>query len=97
MKLLILAIISLVALFAWGYSRPGWHIKRVLTYSPQEKKVRLFRLLWRKVPNDAGYSRSLSLALWPKILRFQREDESWFLTIFGLQVHFKRLSYGGLS
>ncbi len=68
--------------------------KRVMTYSPREKKVRICRILWDKEPK-MYFRKSLSVNLWPRLFRFWRENGTdWFFALFGLQLHFKSASYG---
>lgn len=69
-------------------------VKRVTTYSPAERKVRVCRISWRRVKGDPGYSRCLSINLKPWLFRFLREWDGWFLTILGVQIHFKSASCG---
>lgn len=69
--------------------------KKVLTYSPTEKKVRLFRLAWMRVPNFY-FKRRLSVNLRPRLFEFWRECDSWFLTALCLQFHMKYDSNGSM-
>lgn len=69
-------------------------LKRVMTYSPSEKKVRICRISWRRVKGDPGYSRCVSVNLKPWIFRFWREWDGFFLTCVGVQVHFKASGCG---
>lgn len=70
--------------------------KKVMTWDPQESKLRLFRLMWeRGVMGSGGYSSCLSLALMPKLFSFARiAGYRCRLVVFGLSMHYRR-SYGG--
>lgn len=72
--------------------------KRVMRYDPTQKKLRLFRLLWRHgVPGlpGGGYSAKLSVSLVPRIVGWSREYFGWRLTLAGVQVHHLK-AYGGI-
>lgn len=69
-------------------------LKKVLTFSPSEKKYRICRIVWRKVPHDPGFSRSLSISLWPSILHIRKEYGAVFVTVLGLQAHYKHSRSG---
>lgn len=68
----------------------------IFTYSPTEKKVRLFAFIWHVgVPGiNGGYSNRLSFSLIPSLFRFRKELWGWGITLFGFRVHRKK-SYGG--
>lgn len=73
-------------------------IKRVMRYDPTQKKLRLFRLLWRRgTPGlpGGGYSAKLSVSLVPRIFGWAREWHSWRLTLAGVQVHAQK-AFGGI-
>lgn len=70
--------------------------KTVFRYDHLQRKLRLFRLLWRRgTPGrPPGYSAKLSAALVPKLFGWNREYFGWRLTLFGVQFHHLK-SYGG--
>lgn len=71
-------------------------LKLVLTWSPEEKKVRICRLLWSRgvVGDGKGYSCGLSLNLVPHLFMVRREWNSWRITFLGVGLHFQK-AYGG--
>lgn len=72
--------------------------KRVLRYSPRERKLGLFRLLWVRgdIKTDKNaYSAKLSFAVRPVWFRWQKEWRSYRMVLLGIDVHYKR-SYGGI-
>ena len=62
----------------------------------REKMVRVCSVLWGTHPKDGGHKRRLSVALWPRLFKFWREYDAWFLTIAGVRVHFKKNDRGVL-
>jgi hypothetical protein len=72
--------------------------KHVMTWSPSERKVRLFRLVFRGLHRGIGGNwlgkAFLSVSLVPHLLRCRRGEQGWELVICGLRLHYKR-SYGG--
>lgn len=62
--------------------------KRVMTFCPREKKVRLFRLAWDRIPNFY-FKKRLSVGLVSKPFQFWKEYDAFFLTIFFVQFHMK--------
>lgn len=71
--------------------------KRVMRYDPTQKKIRLFRLLWRRrTPGlpGGGYSAKISVSLVPQIFGWTREWSGWRFTLAGIQVHHLK-SFGG--
>lgn len=76
-------------------------IKRVMTYSHGERKVRICRLLWSPGNKTGplrcgGHKRSLSINLQPKVVSVVKDFDSFRLTILGFQLHLKTCTYGGL-
>ncbi len=65
--------------------------------SPRERIFRLFRVVWTRgaVGDGSGCSSKLSVALAPRLARFDREFNGWFLTILGVRIH-KQRSFGGI-
>lgn len=72
------------------------HFKRVFRYDPDNRKLRLFRVLWQhgKVGDGKGYSAKLSFALAPILYSRKKSSFGWRFTLFGLQLHHRR-AYGG--
>lgn len=73
--------------------------KPVLRYAPQERKLRLFRLVWQtgEWQNTSGcppHSHKLSVSLRPRLFGWQRSFEDWRLVLCGLEVH-RKWSWGG--
>lgn len=79
----------------------GVRFKWVLTWSPPERKARLFRIMWmrgRVGDGNGGYSAKLSLAICLRpsnILNFSRGPFEWRLSLLGLHVHLQK-AYGGI-
>lgn len=73
-------------------------IKRLMTWCKQERKLRLFRIIWERgtVGDGKGYSAMFSVSLLPKLFSFERGDllPRIRLVLLGLSLHYKR-SYGG--
>ena len=71
--------------------------KFVMRYSPPERLLRLFRLVWRWgcVGDGVGYSAKLSFGLTPTIFGAQKEFGGWRVIFLGLRVHLQR-SWGGV-
>ena len=71
-------------------------LKKVMTWSPVERKIRLFRLMWERgtVGDGKGYSAKLAFSLVPRLAGWKRELDGWRATIAGLSIHYRR-SYGG--
>lgn len=72
-------------------------VERILTYSPEEAKVRVLRVVWTrgKVGDGAGYCSKLTFNIVNRIVGFERGFHSWRFTLCGLQMHYDR-SYGGI-
>ena len=70
--------------------------KSVMRLDRRARMLRLFRIMWVKgiVGDGKGYSAQFSVALRPSLFQFHKEFSSYFLTLFGLRLHFER-SYGG--
>jgi hypothetical protein len=70
--------------------------KPVMRYSPNERMLRLCRLIWERgiVGDGQGYSAMLSLALRPALFHVRKEWDGWRFTLLGVRLHFKR-SWGG--
>lgn len=74
-----------------------WFIKYVGRWSPQERMLRLARIVWSRGEGPGtgkGYCAKLSLALRPRLLQLHFEQDGWALTLCGVRVHYMR-SYGG--
>lgn len=59
---------------------------------------RLFRVMWERGEvgkPGGGHSNMVSVAVQPKLFRWDTEGGNWLLIILGLRVHRKR-SYGGV-
>lgn len=70
-------------------------IKKVMTVSKPERKVRLFRLMWEQGRMaHGGYSAKLAVSLVPTLLGVKRDANGWRATLLGIQAHMSR-SYGG--
>jgi hypothetical protein len=72
-------------------------VKWVGRWSPEEKVLRLFRVVWcRGTPGTAsgGYSAKFSVSLSPRLFSVRREFWSYAITLLGLRLHYMR-SYGG--
>jgi hypothetical protein len=61
-------------------------LKRILTWSASESKVRLFRVMWR--PDCGGYRSLFSVALLPKLALWERNWNGWRLVILGLSLRY---------
>lgn len=70
-------------------------IKRVMRYDPTQKKLRLFRLLWRRGAPGLPDSAKLSVSLVPCIFGWAREWSGWRITLAGVQIHYLK-SFGGI-
>lgn len=70
--------------------------KPVMTWSPLERKARLFRVMWERgaVGDGKGYSSKLAASFVPKLAEWRRYADGWRLTLAGLSLHYWR-SYGG--
>lgn len=70
--------------------------KPVMRYDPILRWVRLFRLIWNTgvVGDGQGYSSKLTVALTPRLFRWDRGWHAWTLTILFVRIHYVR-SYGG--
>ncbi len=73
---------------------------RVMRYSPPEKMLRLFRIIW-ETPEawegdfcTGGYSNKLSVGLQRKLFYFDSSFDGWRLTILGFHISHRR-SFGG--
>lgn len=76
-----------------------WFIKRVMTYSKPERKVRLFRIVWARKGGPGardmrGWSSKLSFNLVPRLFAYYRDSSDMYLTVFGIQLH-KQKHFGG--
>ena len=68
-------------------------------YDASLRALRLGRVMWERgtVGDGDGYSSKLSLALHPRLLRWQRDPgRGWCLTLAGVRVHYQR-AYGGIQ
>jgi len=73
------------------------HIKWIGTYSPNEKKLRLFKFLWATGMDTSvrdWHSSSLRISLWPRIFNVETELWGWAVTFLCIRIHRKR-AYGG--
>lgn len=69
--------------------------KTVGTWAPDERVLRLFRVVWsRGHLGNGGYTAKVSFALMPKLLQFKRGYWSLLVVLLGVRVHYMR-SYGG--
>lgn len=73
--------------------------KSILRYDEIQRHFRLFRLLWERGEvgkPGGGYSAKLSVAVEPKLFRFEKGvTHVWLLTLLGVRVGYAR-SYGGI-
>lgn len=71
-------------------------LKPVFTWSSTERKVRLFRIIWKRgiVGDGKGYSAFLSLSLVPHLFWWHSLWDGFDVVVLGLRIHHKR-SYGG--
>lgn len=71
-------------------------IDTVLTYSPEEKKIRLLRIVKMvgKIGDGKGFCAKWTVNLIPRIFEFKRGWNEWRMTLLGCQIHYAR-SYGG--
>jgi hypothetical protein len=69
--------------------------KRLMTWDQGQTKLRLLRIIWeRGIWGKGGYSACFSLALMPKLFRFERKAHNYRLVLIGISFHYMR-SYGG--
>lgn len=76
----------------------NFKFKPVFTWSPSEKKIRLFRIMFHNfylTSDNKSYSWCIKFSLWPKLFHTDcsRYDKS--ITILGFRLHYK-ISYGGI-
>lgn len=67
-------------------------------YSPQEKVLRLARIMWQRgrVGDGKGYSAKFTISLCRRLLSFEpNRGSGWYLIAFGLRIHFQK-SWGGI-
>lgn len=71
-------------------------LKPVMTWSAEERKARLFRVMWERgtVGDGKGYSAKLAASLVLKLAEWKRYADGWRVTVIGLSLHYRR-SYGG--
>lgn len=83
-------------------------IKPVFTWSPAERKVRLFRVIWEREAlavihyttleerdiKSRSYSAMVSFSLVPRIFKTVPMLSGFDVTVLGVRVHHQR-SYGG--
>lgn len=76
--------------------RPRCFLKLFCTWSPEERVLRLGRLVWDRgrIGDGKGYSAKVSLALAPRLLSWSREYWGLVVTFLGVRLHYQR-SYGG--
>lgn len=72
------------------FKKDAINIKPVFTYSPVEKKVRLFRIIWDQ--QSKYFSVGLQPKLYDKTSTFRR-TKVWIL---GMVFHYKNRAGGGL-
>jgi hypothetical protein len=74
-------------------------IKSVMRYSPAERLLRLFRIIWvRGQPGVGGfgdYSAKVSIGLRPRLWSWEHEWDGWRLAAAGVHVSYRR-SWGGI-
>ena len=70
--------------------------KKVMTWSPGERKARLFRIMWQhgKTGDGVGYSAKLAVSLVPMAFGWTRYLDGWRATFAGVSLHY-RVSYSG--
>lgn len=72
-----------------------WFVKWVGTWSPQERMVRVARLVWsRGFMTMGGYTAKVSVGLRPALFSAHSDCDGWRLTLLGVRLHYQR-SYGG--
>lgn len=72
--------------------------KTVFRHDEIQGHYRLFRIMWEKgEPGKpgGGHSNMVSVAMQPKLFKWDAEGGHWLLIILGLRIHRKR-SYGGV-
>jgi len=74
-------------------------VRAILRKDYPQGFFRLLRIVWVRgtvgIP-DGGYSAKLTLAVWPKLVGWERLcSTDWSLTLLGLRIHYSR-SYGGI-
>jgi hypothetical protein len=72
-------------------------LRKIMTWSPGERKVRLFRLLYSNGTNcmkPGWFSASLSISLVSEWWRRERTEHTWAVTVLGVRIHHKK-SFGG--
>lgn len=72
--------------------------KWIMTADGTQRIIRLARVVWTNGTvgdGSGGYSVKLTFALAPRLFRFSRQYDGWFLTIAGIRIHYAR-SYGGI-
>jgi hypothetical protein len=60
----------------------------VWTWSAEERKARLLRIMW---DDDRQF---LSIGWWPKLFQWRRQNYEWRFTLLGLTLHW-RYGFGG--
>lgn len=72
-------------------------IKPVMRWDSTQRKLRLFRLMWRRgiVGDGKGYSAKAAVSVTPRLFGFVRDFDGWRLTLLGVQVHHVK-SWGGI-
>ena len=79
-------------------ARHHFKVRRIFRYDPMARLFRLGRCVWQRgtVGDGRGYSVKLTLALNPRLWKYQREMTGFVLTLFGFRLHYQR-SYGGIN
>ncbi len=68
--------------------------KKVMRYDDRFAMLRIGRFLFRPRADWGGhYSAKLSLAVWPKLFKFERGFHEWDVTFLGVRFHY--LGTGG--
>ena len=85
-------------MISWASAQKGnaMRLKPVMTWSKEEGKARLFRVMWERgtVGDGNGYSAKLAVSLVLKLTEWNRNADGWRITLAGLTLHYRR-SYGG--
>lgn len=71
--------------------------KLFCTWDSRAKLLRIGRLVWKRGDGPGfgkGWCSKLSLALTPRVARFDRAWHEWAVTLLGVRIHYQR-SYGG--
>lgn len=74
----------------------GLTFKPVFTWSPRERKLRLFRVIYNRPwrVGNGWCSRTLSITIRPSLYQIQRDCSGFYLTVLGFGIHWKQIAGG---